>query len=85
MNNAFLKNWWDRLNEFCNRWDRVNTSYQPVYEAQYRFIEEKLKNISEVAIPHILSDLDAEGFNLKKIPVTYRNFLNDIKQKYGIK
>ena len=84
LNNAFLKSWWDRFNEFCNRWDRLQANYQPVYEAQYRFIEEKLKNITDAAIPNILSTLDAEGFNLKKVPVTYQMFLNDIKQKYGI-
>jgi hypothetical protein len=83
-NKAMATDWWQRFNEFCDRWRNLYTDYQPVYEMQYQFIEEKLKNICEKVGPSILSDLDAAGFDLQRVPLTFQNFLADIKRQYGI-
>jgi len=83
-NNIFMGSWATRLDEYWNRWNRVYNGYQPVFESQCRFVEEKMRDISERAIPNILTELDTQGFNLKKVPDTYQVFLKDIKQKYGI-
>ncbi len=83
-NNMFMQHWGVRLDEYWNRWNRVYNGYQPVFESQCRFVEEKMRDISERAIPNLLAELDAQGFNLKRVPATYQVFLKDIKQKYGI-
>jgi len=80
----FAELWGTRLGEYWHRWNLVCTRYESVLEHQARFIEEKMRDVSERAIPRILVDLDAQGFDLEKVPARYREFLQEIRQKHGI-
>ena len=84
-NNAFVANWCDRFVELCRRWDGLDAMYKPIYESQCRFIVEKINAISENAVLRILTELDAEGFNLKRVPATCQRFVADVKERAGIK
>jgi hypothetical protein len=78
--NAFVQTWWNRYKEYLNRWAKVDDMYDPIYQSQLQFVEEKYKNICEVAVPKILYDLDAGGFSLKEVPVGLHCFLEGMEK-----
>jgi len=65
---------------YLQQWDKILNLYMPVFEKQKKYLQEKISNIVDTAIPRVLTELDKSGYSLKKVPSHYKNELIEYKQ-----